>query len=110
MAQFYYNAFAAMPSIHFGWTVLFGVMFFSTGILWLRVLGILYPTITFFAIVATGNHYILDAIGGAGVIAIAFLINRMMIRRNLPLSPSLFYIPVRALVRRRLRSDRVSFD
>jgi len=109
-AQFYYNAFAAMPSIHFGWTVLFGVMFFSTGILWLRVLGILYPTITFFAIVATGNHYIMDAIGGAGVIAIAFLINRMMIRRNLPLSPSLFYIPVRALVQRRLRSDRVSFD
>ena len=109
-AQFYYNAFAAMPSIHFGWTVLFGVMFFSTGILWLRVLGVLYPTITFFAIVATGNHYIMVAIGGAGVITIAFLINRMMIRRNLPLSPSLFYIPVRALVQRRLRSDRVSFD
>lgn len=109
-AQFYYNAFAAMPSIHFGWTVLFGVMFFSTGILWLRVLGILYPTITFFAIVATGNHYILDAIGGIGVIAIAFLINWIMIRKNIPLSPSLFYIPVRALVQRRLKSDRVSFD
>ncbi|MCH7996545.1 MAG: phosphatase PAP2 family protein [Chloroflexi bacterium] len=109
-AQFYYNAFAAMPSIHFGWTVLFGVMFFSTGILWLRILGVLYPTITFFAIVATGNHYIMDAIGGAGVIAIAFLINRMLIRKNLPLSPSLLYIPVRALVQRRLRSDRVPFD
>jgi hypothetical protein len=109
-AQFYYNAFAAMPSIHFGWTVLFGVMFFSTGFWWLRILGVLYPTITFFAIVATGNHYILDAIGGAGVIAIAFLINRMLIRKTLPLSPSLLYIPIRALVQRRLRSDRVSFD
>ena len=108
--QFYYNAFAAMPSIHFGWTVLFGVMFFSTGFWWLRILGVLYPTITFFAIVATGNHYILDAIGGAGVIAIAFLINRMLIRKTLPLSPSLLYIPIRALVQRRLRSDRVSFD
>ena len=109
-AQFYYNAFAAMPSIHFGWTVLFGVMFFSTGFWWLRILGVLYPTITFFAIVATGNHYILDAIGGAGVIAIAFLINRMLIRKTLPLSPSLLYIPIRALVQRRLRSDRVPFD
>ncbi len=108
--QVYYNAFAAMPSIHFGWTVLFGVMFFSTGILWLRVLGVLYPTITFFAIVVTGNHYIMDAIGGAGVIGIAFLINRMMIRRNIPLSPSLLYIPVRALVRRRLKSGHVPLD
>ena len=72
--QVYYNAFAAMPSLHFAWTVLFGVLFLRTNNLWIRPFGIIYPTITFFAITITGNHYILDAIGGGAVIAASFAI------------------------------------
>ena len=63
-AATYYNAFAAMPSLHFGWTVLFGIMFYRSGKLPLRVWGMLYPTLTFFAITMTGNHYAIDAIAG----------------------------------------------
>lgn len=50
-AAVYYNAFAAMPSLHFGWSVLFGVLFFRTGRFPLQVWGVIYPTLTFFAII-----------------------------------------------------------
>lgn len=66
----YFNAFAAMPSIHFGLTLLLGVMFWRTGPLWLKAAGVLYPTVTFLAIVGTGNHCMLDAVG-AGVMVLA---------------------------------------
>ena len=69
----YYNEYAAMPSLHFGWTVLFGVLFFRMGPIWLKVLGVIYPTMTFFAITLTGNHFILDAVGGAAVALASFL-------------------------------------
>ena len=63
----YYNVYAAMPSLHFGWTVLFGVLYFRMGPLSLKVVGVLYPTMTFLAITITGNHYIMDAVGGLAV-------------------------------------------
>ena len=68
-----YNSLAAMPSMHFAWTFLFGVLFFRLGPLWLKAVGVLYPGVHFFAIVVTGNHYVLDALGGlaVGLLAIA---------------------------------------
>jgi hypothetical protein len=63
----YYNAYAAMPSLHFSWTVLFGILFLRMKHLWLKPLSLIYPGTTFLAIVITGNHYIVDAIGGAAV-------------------------------------------
>ena len=82
MAAFY-NAFAAMPSLHFAWTILFGVFFFRTGYLPLRVLGVMYPTMTFFAITITGNHYIMDAVGGGVIILSSFLLYEAILRLNL---------------------------
>ena len=75
---FFYNAYAAMPSLHFGWTILFGILFWNTRgpiwvTLWLKLWGISYPILTFFAITLTGNHYIMDAIGGA-VVALLSLV------------------------------------
>ncbi|MFQ5872441.1 MAG: phosphatase PAP2 family protein [Dehalococcoidia bacterium] len=99
--QVYYNAFAAMPSLHFGWTVLFGIIYFRTRIKWLQVLGVLYPSLTFFAIVITANHYILDAVGGAVVVGIAFVINALMVRNNIPLNATVISRPVRTLLARR---------
>ena len=76
---FFYNAFAAMPSLHFGWTILFGILFWNTkGPLWatpwLKLWGACYPALTFFAITLTGNHYILDAMGGAAVALLSLLV------------------------------------
>lgn len=68
----YYNAYAAMPSLHFSWTVIFGVLFFQFRNPWLKVLGVVYPTMTLLAITITGNHYLMDAVGGAAVMACSF--------------------------------------
>jgi hypothetical protein len=67
------NQFAAMPSLHIGWALWCGIsIFVCARHLWLRILGIAYPIATFFVIVGTANHYILDAIGGVALIAVAF--------------------------------------
>ena len=76
-----YNAHAAMPSLHFSWTVILGVLFVRTLRGWFKALGLLYPALTFFAITLTGNHFILDAVAG-GVLAIAaFAAMELGIRR-----------------------------
>ena len=51
-----YNISAAMPSLHFSWTVILGVLFWKTLSGWHRVFGLVYPVLTFLAIVLTGNH------------------------------------------------------
>jgi membrane-associated phospholipid phosphatase len=67
-----YNAFAAMPSLHFGWSMAFGYIFYRSGHKFLQFLGILYPLLMLFAIVITGAHFWLDAVGGALVMIAAF--------------------------------------
>ncbi len=68
----YYNISAAMPSLHFSWTVILGVLIWKALSGWRRILGLLYPFLTFFAIVLTGNHFILDAMAGGALAALAF--------------------------------------
>ncbi len=81
----YYNSFAAMPSLHFAWTVIFGVLFFRQGGIALKALGVLYPTMTFFAIIITANHYVLDAVAGAAMMALTYLgYELVVVRRPIP--------------------------
>jgi len=61
------NQFAAMPSLHFGWNLLIGVAIARTGRGLLRVAGILMPIAMLFAVIATANHFILDAVAGAAL-------------------------------------------
>ena len=61
----YYNAYAAMPSLHFGWAVVFGVFFLRVPNVLVKICGLIYPAPMLSAIVMTGNHYIIDAIGAA---------------------------------------------
>ena len=70
----YYNIYAAMPSLHFSWTFIFGFLFWNTGPKVLKLLGVLYPTVTFFAIIITGNHYIADAVVGIAMVAVVFVL------------------------------------
>lgn len=100
-AAIYYNAFAAMPSLHFGWTVLFGVLFFRTGVPALRIWGALYPTLTFFAITITGNHYVVDAVGGGILVLSSFLLYEAILRCKAKVQP-LLALPFLALPRQSL--------
>ena len=101
----YYNAFAAMPSLHFAWTVIFGVLFFKQAGLHFKLLGILYPTMTLFAIIITANHYIMDALVGAVMMLLTYLVYEFLIHRRLFLKlrfPGVrpnFHLPIPSLKR-----------
>ncbi|CAL9598117.1 hypothetical protein SUDANB105_05364 [Streptomyces sp. enrichment culture] len=59
------NQYAAMPSMHIGWSLWCGLTIFAlAAVPWARVLGLLYPAATLVVIVATANHFWLDAVGG----------------------------------------------
>ncbi|WP_420311870.1 bifunctional glycosyltransferase 87/phosphatase PAP2 family protein [Streptomyces sp. YS-B37] len=67
------NQYAAMPSLHFGWSLWCGVVIFALAPKWwMKALGLLHPFFTVTAIVATGNHWVLDAVGGAAVVTAGF--------------------------------------
>lgn len=76
------NQFAAMPSLHIGWSLWAGItLFMLSRRWWLRAFGLLYPVATFFVIIGTANHFVLDAVGGVVVLALGFLIQRVLTGR-----------------------------
>jgi hypothetical protein len=79
----YYNTNAAMPSLHFSWTVILGVLFVRSLKGWFKPLGLLYPVVTFFAITITGNHFILDAVAGGLLAGVAFAVMEIGCRLGL---------------------------
>ncbi|MEV4950282.1 phosphatase PAP2 family protein [Streptomyces sp. NPDC053755] len=67
------NQYAAMPSMHIGWSLWCGLtIFLLAKAPWARVLGLLYPAATLVVIVATANHFWLDAVGGMICLAFGF--------------------------------------
>lgn len=60
------NPYAAMPSMHIGFALMIG---WSIARLcerpWVRALWFVYPAGILFVVIATGNHFWLDAVGGA---------------------------------------------
>ena len=66
------NQLAAMPSLHMAWAAWCGLA------LWrisarrpVRGLALLYPCLTALAVLATGNHFVLDIVGGLLALALA---------------------------------------
>lgn len=55
------NQFAAMPSLHFGWALMVAVGFIVIRRTQLSLIALVHPFLTLIAIVATANHYWLDA-------------------------------------------------
>ncbi|MEU9210067.1 bifunctional glycosyltransferase 87/phosphatase PAP2 family protein [Streptomyces sp. NPDC048415] len=67
------NQYAAMPSLHFGWSLWCGILIAVLAPKWwMKALGLLHPLFTLSAIVATANHWVLDAVGGAVVVGAGF--------------------------------------
>ncbi len=67
------NQYAAMPSLHIGWALWCGLAIFACARRrWVRALGLAYPVGTLIVIVGTANHFVLDAVGAAFIIALAF--------------------------------------
>lgn len=68
------NPFAAMPSLHFGYALFIGIALYALARgRWTRYLGFVYAVAVLVAIVATGNHFIVDAVAGALVVLAAWV-------------------------------------
>ncbi|NOX30412.1 MAG: phosphatase PAP2 family protein [Actinobacteria bacterium] len=63
------NQWAAMPSLHIAWALWCTVALYPIATTrWARAAVAVYPALTMFAIVVTGNHFWIDAVGGAIVL------------------------------------------
>lgn len=69
------NRYAAVPSLHFGWNLLVGIAILrSTDRRWAQAVGIGSAAAMGFAIVLTGNHYLIDAAIGAAIALLGLLL------------------------------------
>jgi hypothetical protein len=89
-----YNPYAAVPSMHFGYAfiVATSLLRYGGGRL-VRTVGAVYPAFVLLVVVATGNHFFLDAAAGALVAALAIAAAALLTRpavRNAPIA-----LPVR---------------
>ena len=76
-----YDPYAAMPSMHAGYALVVGVALLTQGRhLLTRLIGIAYPAFVVFVIVATGNHFLLDAAAGALVAVVAAAGTALLLR------------------------------
>ncbi|KAK3694160.1 PAP2 superfamily-domain-containing protein [Podospora appendiculata] len=84
------NQYAAMPSLHFGYSFLIGLTIATVPLRrrrtggrllpsWKRVVavlaGMVYPAVILVAIVSTANHFVLDAVAGAFACLLAWRFN-----------------------------------
>lgn len=70
----WFNPYAAVPSMHFGYALLIGVAAFVLLRQWpLRLGALIYPAFVFITITATANHYVIDSVAGSIVIGLGFL-------------------------------------
>jgi membrane-associated phospholipid phosphatase len=79
-----FNPYAAMPSMHVGWALLLGIIgvrIFRRPLV--RVAFALYPLGMAICVIATGNHYFLDSIVGAGIALLAVMICSSRVRSRL---------------------------
>ena len=77
------NQYAAMPSLHFAWSTWCAMVLVPTvRRLGVKLLAASYPLLTLFAIVVTANHYWIDAVGGAAILAVGLLLGTLWARRG----------------------------
>jgi membrane-associated phospholipid phosphatase len=77
------NQYAAFPSLHVGWNILVGivVVLAATGVV-VRLAALLLPAAMALAVVVTANHFLIDVLGGAGVVLIGLAVAILVQRRQ----------------------------
>jgi hypothetical protein len=91
------NQYAAMPSMHAGWSLWCGLtLLVLARPLWVKALGVLYPSLTLVVIVATANHFWLDAVGGVVCLAFGYLLAWLWYGRPCYLLPRRVPVPTSA--------------
>ena len=65
------NQFAAVPSLHFGWNLLVGIVLFeATRRRSVRAFAVAMPVAMALAVLVTANHYVVDVVAGAAVVLV----------------------------------------
>ena len=85
------NQFAAMPSLHFAWSLWCAIALYP--ILKNRIakfLIFMYPIATTFSVIVTGNHYWIDVIGGIVCLLCGICVMKFLKFLRLPALPSYF--------------------
>jgi MFS superfamily sulfate permease-like transporter len=67
------NQLAAMPSVHVAWALLVAYFVVTASTSRWRWLVLLHPALTVFVVVATANHYLLDGVVAAALLALTLL-------------------------------------
>ncbi|WWC73802.1 uncharacterized protein I206_107774 [Kwoniella pini CBS 10737] len=99
------NQLAAFPSLHFGYSFVIGFsLFIYSPHRPIRAISLFYPLLILLVIMATANHYDLDAAGGFIVTVVAHRINRLVLNLR-PIEEWLFW-----LLRCERPIDKVQFD
>lgn len=85
------NQFAAMPSLHFAWSLwcalaLYPVLKSRTT----KLLICLYPAATTFSVIVTANHYWIDILGGVVCLGLGFYITKILMSSKIQVIPSSF--------------------
>jgi hypothetical protein len=109
MSGKYVNQLAAMPSMHFGYSFCIGMtLIYHSGLfrrtlehgevrktaawkLFYLLAGIAYPTFILVTIVATANHYFMDALVATAFVVLAFACNKVFFV-FVPLEDMLLYV------------------
>jgi PAP2 superfamily len=77
---------SAMPSVHVGWALLVAIAIIATARSRWRWLAALYPVMTTLAVIVTANHFWLDGIVAALILALVLLVQaqvrRLLARRH----------------------------
>jgi hypothetical protein len=89
------NQLCSLPSLHIAWATWCSIaVWHMTRRRALRALAVLYPFVTTFAVMATGNHFLLDAITGAVLTGgVFFALSRRPIRGWLGLEARVADVP-----------------
>ena len=77
------NQYAAMPSLHIGWsTWCVFALWPITKKRWQRIALFLYPMLTLFCIIVTANHFWIDGLGGLIVFGVGYALGTRLHRWN----------------------------
>lgn len=81
------NQYAAMPSLHVAWAVWVALALYVAlrPYPW-RIVVWTYPMITTFVVIGTGNHFVLDAVAGALIVWLAWIV-ALRIHQTVSLRP-----------------------